>query len=148
MEKTYTIGEILHKMKKVSTQMEETFANGENIHKIEKSYTKSKIYKNGENSHKMEKTDTKWRKQTQNGENRHKMEKTDTKWRKQIPTGDRYQIKFQISGLWAILGTNTHQVLIPPRTKSLSRLVGKVIQRFKFLCWIYFTRPIHKEICT
>ena len=68
MEKTYTIGEILHKMKKVSTQMEETFANGENIHKIEKSYAKSKIYKNGENSHKMEKTDTKWRKQTPTGD--------------------------------------------------------------------------------
>ena len=78
-----------------------------NIHKIEKSYTKIKIYKKGENSHKKEKTDT-------NGENRHKMKKTDTKWRKQTPTGNRYQIRFQISGLWAILGPNTQQVLIPP----------------------------------
>jgi len=65
-----------------------------NIHKKEKSYTKIKIYKKGENSHKKEKTDTKWRKQT--------------------PTGNRYQIRFQISGLWAILGPNTQQVLIPP----------------------------------
>ena len=95
-------------MKKVSTQMEETFANDK------KTYTKQRNHTQKLKYTKKEKTVTKRRKQTQNGENRHKMKKTDTKWRKQTPTGNRYQIRFQISGLWAILGPNTQQVLIPP----------------------------------